>query len=74
MNSDLEQVFAENHGPLEVRASGVEPHLVCDGRIIRRHEMREHQHLDACSLRYAAGLDRAYLAPDVPGPAGVPGP
>ncbi len=55
-SSHLQQVLADDDAAPVVDASRVEPHLVGDLGIVGRHEMRQHQELDAGSLRDAAGV------------------
>lgn len=54
--SDLKQIFADNHRTTEVSARRINPHLVGDLWIVRWHEMREDQNLDASFLCHAAGI------------------
>jgi hypothetical protein len=56
---DLEQILADNDPASEVRSGRVNPHLVRDRWIVRRHEVRQDERLDAGRLRDAARILRS---------------
>src|SRR5574338_845245 len=56
--SDLQKISADDNRAMEVLAGRVDPHLVRHGRIVRWHEVGEHQELDSGCLRDAAGIVR----------------
>ena len=45
--SNLQQIPADDHRATESAPRRVDPHLIRDGRIIRRNEVREHQRFHA---------------------------
>src|SRR5688572_1877549 len=53
---DLQQILAHDDRPAKVCSGRVDPHLIGDGQIVRRHEVREYERPDACSLCHAAGV------------------
>jgi len=42
IDSDLEQILADDHRSPEVHPGRVDPHLICEGRIVCGDEMGEH--------------------------------
>src|SRR3979490_1864782 len=55
-SSQFKQILAYNHQAAKVSARGINPHLISNLRTARRHEMREHQSLDAGCLCNATGI------------------
>ena len=62
--SDLHQILANDDGAPEVRTGGVNPHLIGHGRILRGHEVREHESLDASRLCNTARILRGRMVGD----------
>src|SRR5438128_10545678 len=78
--SDLEQILGYENAALEMHAGCVDPHLSGDFRIVGRHEVREHEQLDAGVAGDAPGIradfarsrTAACAEQDEPGPPIVP--
>ena len=55
-NLDLQQIPSDDNLAVEVPRSGIHPHLRGYFRIVGRHEMRKHQHLDASLTSHPARI------------------